>query len=210
MKIEKVNNLWVPSNDIHIEQWKNGQPFTQNKCLNSFIEWCDSQHQTFRTVLDIGAWCGTWSIAIAKYSQRVHAFEPDKTHFTCLTRNVAPYVNVDPKMIALGDSNDMVSLSNDDFTQAKRIIENGNIQLQTIDDFNFDTLRKLVGENSSDDVCDVCICFTFVIFCFVCFACLFFCEISISSIDIFTFGFFLKFICDFLFFLYSRISSSNI
>ena len=138
MKIEKVNNLWVPSNDIHIEQWKNGQPFTQNKCLNSFIEWCKSQHQTFRTVLDIGAWCGTWSIAIAKYSQRVHAFEPDKTHFTCLTRNVAPYVNIDPKMIALGDNNEMVSLTNDDFTQAKRIIGRGDIQLQTIDSFKFE------------------------------------------------------------------------
>lgn len=137
MKIEKVNNLWVPSNDIHIEQWKNGRPFTQNKCLNSFISWCDSQHQTFRTVLDIGAWCGTWSIAMAKYSREIHAFEPDNIHFTCLTRNVGPYTNVDPKMIALGDTNEMVSLTDDAFTQAKRIVENGDMQLQTIDRFDF-------------------------------------------------------------------------
>jgi FkbM family methyltransferase len=139
MKIEKVNNLWVPSDDIHIEQWKTGQPFTQNKCLNSFIEWCKSQHKTFRTVLDIGAWCGTWSLAMAEYSKKIHSFEPDKTHFTCLTRNVSQYVHIDPKMIALGDNNkETVALSADNFTQSKRVIGEGSIQLHTVDEFSFE------------------------------------------------------------------------
>ena len=44
MKIEKVNNFWVPSNDIHIEDWRSGKPFTQNKCLNKFLDYCESQN----------------------------------------------------------------------------------------------------------------------------------------------------------------------
>lgn len=137
MKTERVNGLWVPANDVHIEQWRSGEPFTQNKCLNSFISWCESQHKKFRTVLDIGAWCGTWSIAMSPYCKRIHAFEPDSTHFVCLSKNVGPHVHIDPKMIAVGDNNDMVSLTNDDFTQAKRIEGSGNIRLHTIDSFNF-------------------------------------------------------------------------
>lgn len=137
MKIEKVNGIWVPSNDIHIEQWKSGQPFTQNKCLNSFISWCQSQNKKFRTALDIGAWCGTWSVAMSTYCKNIHAFEPDSTHFECLSRNVGPYVHIDPKMIALGDNNDTVALTNDNFTQARRIHGKGDIQLHTIDSFDF-------------------------------------------------------------------------
>ena len=37
MEIEKVNGYWVPSKDKHIEQWKSGGLFTQNRCLNKFI-----------------------------------------------------------------------------------------------------------------------------------------------------------------------------
>ena len=33
MQIEKVNGFWVPSNDVHIEDWKKDKKFTQNKCL---------------------------------------------------------------------------------------------------------------------------------------------------------------------------------
>ena len=137
MNIEKVNGIWVPSNDVHIEQWRAGQPFTQNKCLNSFISWCQSQNKKFSTALDVGAWCGTWSVAMSTYCKNIHAFEPDSTHFECLTRNVGPHVHIDPKMIAVGDNNDTVSLTKDDFTQVRRIDGKGNIQLHTIDSFNF-------------------------------------------------------------------------
>ena len=56
MNIEKVNDFWVPSNDIHIEKWKAGQPFTQNKCLLKFLNYCESQTKKMKTVIDIGAW----------------------------------------------------------------------------------------------------------------------------------------------------------
>ena len=39
MNIEKVNGFWVPSNDVHLKDWKAGQQFTQNKCLLKFLDY---------------------------------------------------------------------------------------------------------------------------------------------------------------------------
>ena len=55
MKIEKVNGFWVPKNDLHFEDWKAGKPFTQNKCLLKFIDYCVDKNKKFNHILDIGA-----------------------------------------------------------------------------------------------------------------------------------------------------------
>ena len=135
MNIEKVNDFWVPSNDIHIEKWKAGQPFTQNKCLLKFLNYCESQTKKMKTVLDIGAWCGTWAKAIEPFAKKVIAFEPDKTHFKCLQRNCT--INCDPRMEAVGSEIKEVSLTEDDFTQAKRVDQQGNIRMITIDSMDY-------------------------------------------------------------------------
>ena len=49
MNIEKINGFWVPGNDIHAEQWRHGQAFTQNKCLKEFLNWCQGHNQKFNT-----------------------------------------------------------------------------------------------------------------------------------------------------------------
>lgn len=135
MKIEKVNGFWVPSNDIHIEQWKAGQPFTQNKCLLKFLDYCNSQHKKFRTVLDIGAWCGTWAKAMEPYAKKIVAFEPDATHFECLQRNCT--TNCDPRREAVGAEIKGIALTEDDFTQAKRIDKDGPIRMTTLDSLDY-------------------------------------------------------------------------
>ena len=136
MKIEKLNGFWIPSNDVHIEQWRSGQPFTQNKCLNKFLEYCDSQNKKFRTVLDIGAWCGTWSKALEPYAKKVIAFEPDRVHFSCLEKNCT--INCTPRNEAVGAKEGMISLSNDNFTQAKRVVSEGSIKMIAIDDLAYE------------------------------------------------------------------------
>ena len=85
MQIEKVNDFWVPSNDVHIEQWKAGEPFTQNKCLNKFIDWCNQHNQKFQTVLDIGAWCGTWTRVMETHSKNIISL------FVILSNFIYPY-----------------------------------------------------------------------------------------------------------------------
>ena len=141
MKIEKVNDFWVPSNDVHIEQWKSGSPFTQNKCLNKFIKYCESQTKKMKTVIDVGAWCGTWAKAIEPFAKKVIAFEPDQTHFECLQRNCT--VNCTPRMEAVGAQLQEVSLTEDNFTQAKRVDEKGNIRMITLDHMEYEDVDMI-------------------------------------------------------------------
>ena len=141
MNIEKVNGFWVPSNDVHIEQWKSGLPFTQNKCLNKFIKYCESQTKKMKTVIDVGAWCGTWAKAIEPFAKKVIAFEPDKTHFECLQRNCT--VNCTPRMEAVGAQLQEVSLTEDNFTQAKRVDEKGNIRMITLDHMEYEDVDMI-------------------------------------------------------------------
>jgi len=141
VNIEKVNDFWVPSNDVHIEQWKSGSPFTQNKCLNKFIKYCESQTKKMKTVIDVGAWCGTWAKAIEPFAKKVIAFEPDKTHFECLQRNCT--VNCTPRMEAVGAQLQEVSLTEDNFTQAKRVDEKGNIRMITLDHMEYEDVDMI-------------------------------------------------------------------
>ncbi len=141
MNIEKVNDFWVPSNDVHIEQWKSGLPFTQNKCLNKFIKYCESQTKKMKTVIDVGAWCGTWAKAIEPFAEKVIAFEPDKTHFECLQRNCT--INCTPRMEAVGAQLQEVSLTEDNFTQAKRVDEKGNIRMITLDHMEYEDVDMI-------------------------------------------------------------------
>lgn len=141
MKIEKVNGFWVPSNDIHIEKWKQTGKFTQNTCLLKFIEYCKIQNKSFKTVLDIGAWCGTWSKAMEPFAKRIIAFEPDKTHFECLTKNCT--INCDPRREAVGSQEKFIGLTNDDFTQSKRIAGGGDIKMVTIDSLEYQNVDMI-------------------------------------------------------------------
>ncbi len=136
MEIEKVNNFWVPKNDVHFEEWKAGKPFTQNKCLLKFIDYCVDKNKKFNHILDIGAWVGTWSMAMNKFCGRVVAFEPDSLHYECLVKNVSD--DIETHQLAVGSEEKLISLSEDNFTQSKRIIGEGSIPMITIDSMKLD------------------------------------------------------------------------
>ena len=136
MSIEKINGFWVPSNDVHIEDWKKDKNFTQNKCLEKLITHCKSKDIKFNHVLDIGAWVGTWTMAMNSFCGKVIAFEPDPVHYECLVKNCSE--DVETHQLAVGNEEKMISLSDDDFTQAKRVMGDGNIPMVTIDSLNLD------------------------------------------------------------------------
>ena len=137
-KIKKINGFWVPANDIHIEQWILGSSFTQNKCLLKFLDYCQTQNKKFKTVLDVGAWCGTWAKAIEPFAKKVIAFEPDPLHFECLERNCT--INCVPRMEAVGDKECFVSLTDDEFTQAKRVDGRGKVRMVALDDLEIENV----------------------------------------------------------------------
>tara|TARA_Y100001937_G_scaffold82582_1_gene111786 strand:- start:637 stop:1263 length:627 start_codon:yes stop_codon:yes gene_type:complete len=136
MTIEKVNGFFVPANDVHINDWKAGQPFTQNKCLQKFLDYCENKNKKFNHILDIGAWVGTWSVAMNKYCGRIVAFEPDPLHYECLIKNVPE--DVETHQLAVGQQQKMISLSKDNFTQSKRVIGEGTIPMITVDSLKMD------------------------------------------------------------------------
>ena len=138
--IEKVNGFWVPSNDIHINDWKAGKPFTQNTCLINFLSYCKKNSVQLRKVLDIGAWCGTWTKVMEPYANQIIAFEPDKLHFDCLNKNCKNSIN---KQLAVGNTFGKINLIGDNFTQAKRVSGEGDIQMITIDSLNYNDVDMI-------------------------------------------------------------------
>jgi FkbM family methyltransferase len=142
MKIEKINNFWIPSNDAQIEKWrKDGYPYMQDRCLNRFLKYCDNKNIQFKTVLDIGAWCGTWSLAMQKYAENIFCYEPNKTHFACLEKNLASFSNVSLYNCAIGNEEGFVKLTEETATQNTRVIqEKGDTKICTIDSLNLDNV----------------------------------------------------------------------
>ena len=141
MSIEKVNGFWVPSNDVHIQDWKSGKPFTQNKCLLGFIDYCEQENKKFNYILDIGAWVGTWSMAMNKFCERVVAFEPDALHYECLVKNVSE--DIETHQLAVGSEQKMISLSQGDFTQERRVVSDGTIPMVTVDSMKIDDIDMI-------------------------------------------------------------------
>ena len=141
MNIEKVNGFWVPSNDVHIEDWKSGKPFTQNKCLLQFLDYCKLENKKFNHILDIGAWVGTWSMAMNQYCGRVIAFEPDSLHYECLVKNTSD--DIETHQLAIGAEQKMISLSQDDFTQSRRVVGEGSIPMITVDSLGLDDVDMI-------------------------------------------------------------------
>jgi len=132
MTIEKVNGFWVPANDVHLEDWKSNKiTFTQSKCLEKFVTFCSKRKKKFNCILDIGAWVGTWTMTMNNFSEKIIAFEPDPLHYKCLNKNVSE--DVETWQLAVGSENKTVSLSDDDFTQKKRVIGEGDIPMITVD-----------------------------------------------------------------------------
>lgn len=60
--------------------------------------------ERMRTVLDIGAHVGTWSIPLSQKFQRVDAYEPNDENFNFLVDNIGEIQNIIPWNFALGNN----------------------------------------------------------------------------------------------------------
>ncbi len=136
MKIEKLSQgIWVPSMDAQIEQWREkGHPYMQETCLKQFIEWCKTKNKKFNLIVDIGAWCGTWSMAMQGFAENIHCYEPNKTHYECLTRNLEPYRHIKLHNQAVGNEDGFVKLTEESATQNTRVLlEKGETKISKLD-----------------------------------------------------------------------------
>lgn len=136
MKIEKLSQgIWVPSTDFQIEEWRvKGHPYMQDTCLNKFVEWCKIQHKKFNLIIDVGAWCGTWSLTMQKYAKNIYCYEPNKLHYECLSRNLSNHSHVRLYNQALGNDNGFVKLTEEGATQNTRVLlEKGETKISKLD-----------------------------------------------------------------------------
>ena len=130
----KINGFWVPENDVHLKDWQDGKSFTQNKCLDRLIKHCQKEDIKFKKIIDVGAWVGTWTMSMLDYCEQAVAIEPDPMHYECLVKNLPSEVKT--HQCAIGNESKFVSLSDDNFTQARRVMGEGKIPMVTIDSLN--------------------------------------------------------------------------
>jgi|TARA_R110001592_G_scaffold109776_1_gene305718 FkbM family methyltransferase len=136
MKIEKLSGgLWVPSMDAQIDEWREkGNPFMQETGLNQFVQWCDNQHKKFNLIVDVGAWCGTWTLSMQQYAKNIHCYEPNKLHYECLSRNLSTHSHVNLYNQAVGNEDGFVKLTEESATQNTRVLlEKGETKINKLD-----------------------------------------------------------------------------
>jgi FkbM family methyltransferase len=143
VSIEQLSNgLWVPSNDAQIEQWREkGHPYMQDTCLDSFIKWCESNKKKFDLIVDVGAWCGTWTLSMQQFAKQIHCYEPNKIHYGCLVRNISAYSHVESFNQALGNKDGLVKLTTESATQNTRVLlEKGDTQINKLDSLGYNKI----------------------------------------------------------------------
>lgn len=144
--IEQLSDgLWVPSTDAQIEQWREkGYPHMQDKCLKQFVKWCEKNNKKFNLILDIGAWCGTWSMAMQKYADDIYCYEPNKIHFECLIKNLEMFKHIKLHNHAVGNSDGKIKLTSEAATQNTRVLlEEGETVICKLDSMDLDNADML-------------------------------------------------------------------
>ena len=140
MSIEQLSGgLWVPSDDAQIEKWrKKGHPYMQDTCLDKLIDWCKKNDKKFNLIVDIGAWCGTWTLSMQQYAKKIDCYEPNNIHYECLIRNISPYTHIESHNQAVGNEDGHIKLTKERATQNTRVLlEKGDIWINKLDHLGY-------------------------------------------------------------------------
>lgn len=106
IKLFPVRGYWIAT-------WKGERlcvPTPRTAILGHFLRSYTQVYEHYfrvekdETVLDIGAYVGSFSIAVAKRVKKVLAIEPDPKNYACLQRNVSKLANVQTVRKAVWDS----------------------------------------------------------------------------------------------------------
>ena len=105
---------------------------------NYDLLWGFVNNKSLRTVIDVGAWWGPWSLWWCKHAERVEIFEPNTKMIPKLQYNIANHPNCHLHKVALGSVNGAVSMDYDTHSGTNHITStNGTIPLHTLDEYNF-------------------------------------------------------------------------
>ena len=105
---------------------------------NYDILWRYVQRKKLKTIIDIGAWWGPWTLWWQGRAEKIIAFEPNPDVFLDLKQNTNKLNNCTIHNTALGDTNGNVSMQYETHSGTYHIKDyNGSISLRTLDSYNF-------------------------------------------------------------------------
>ena len=91
-----------------------------------------------RTIIDVGAWWGPWSLHWQPYADKLEIFEPNQKILPMLEHNISTYNNCTLHRTALGEVKGKVSMGYDTHSGTNHVIKShGNIDIHTLDSYKF-------------------------------------------------------------------------
>jgi FkbM family methyltransferase len=90
--IKQVGGVWLPAHETHMAEWmKKRNTHVDGRLTYQYhkLQAAMSHVRQRRTVVDVGAHVGFWSMHLAKWFKSLHAFEPMALHRKCWELNLA-------------------------------------------------------------------------------------------------------------------------
>ncbi len=137
--IKQVGGIWLPAHETHMVDWMR----KMNQVVDGKLTYQKDKRdlalsyvKNFRTAVDIGAHCGTWSMWLAQKFAHLHAFEPVALHRECFALNVAG-LNVTLHDCALGSKDGSIAMHTSAGSSGDSWVDgDGDIPLRRLDDLN--------------------------------------------------------------------------
>ena len=105
---------------------------------NYDLLWQYVQQKKLKTIIDIGAWWGPWTLWWGAKAKTIEAFEPNPEILPDLTQNTNKLNNCTVHNTALGNTTGNVSMQYETHSGTYHIKDyNGSINLRTLDSYNF-------------------------------------------------------------------------
>tara|TARA_Y100000592_G_C5327056_1_gene247665 strand:+ start:48 stop:623 length:576 start_codon:yes stop_codon:yes gene_type:complete len=94
-----------------------------------------------RTIIDVGAWWGPWSLHWQPHADKLEIFEPNQKILPMLEHNISRYDNCTLHKTALGDKKGTVSMEYATHSGTNHVTESqGDIEMRTLDSYNFNNV----------------------------------------------------------------------
>jgi len=131
--------VYLPDGEVHMIDWMtkegeivDGKGTYQIKKLRAAM----SHVKQFRTAVDIGGHCGTWSMQLAKRFKTLHAFEPVAAHRECWQQNVGENEDRHLHACAIGAEEGFIRIESNPISSGdSRVAGDGDIPMHTLDSF---------------------------------------------------------------------------
>ena len=105
---------------------------------NYSLLWQYVEEEKLKTIIDIGAWWGPWTLWWGPKAKTIEAFEPNPDILPDLEQNTNKLNNCTVHNTALGNTTGNVSMQYESHSGTCHIKDyNGSINLRTLDSYNF-------------------------------------------------------------------------